>query len=635
MTERILHLLLVDADEVFRLGLRVWLEQFSDLQVAADVASQAAALQILVDQPSPIPETEMAAESPAESLLPPHPDLVILDLDLGDPDGAQGLSLCQQIKSLQATLPILLLTQHQEIPLLAAAFKLGVEGYCLKGIAVTELVAAIRQVTGGQKYWSPDLQTRILATQAVDPEGLQQQAQGQVLDPQETRLWSGVRLRYFLWRSGIAEIDAALVILNAQLQVPSLSWLERAVLTGRRREVLAARWLVNFLLAPATPEPPSTNQGIMVAEAIPIPEPVIGMALGPGESGLAQSPSSVNLASQPFQTLKATLFEATFSKLQSGLQNLTGKPLEIDILRRDKKRELFYIILRQLEEILDDLRFSQVTPLQIPEKRDRILLDLWRSATTEFFGKYYTLRLQTQDSEVNPRPLGGGTREDDVELVAVLLRDAEVVRSAILDQIPFVGEWLEHLLFQTPLIVENRAYAAGSRPATSQAEAILQNLLVQVGNGVIQPLLNHFADVEVIKQTFYDRRLISTRELERFRNALSWNYRLRRYLEEPTHIFESQFRLVVFSDRGLEPKTLYAPRDRELRDLSGLRLAVTLALEVRDTVAPPLRSTVAFFGKGAVYLLTQVVGRGIGLIGRGILQGIGSSWQDLRKRPQK
>ncbi|MEG4329441.1 DUF3685 domain-containing protein, partial [Microcoleus sp. herbarium5] len=33
---------------------------------------------------------------------------------------------------------------------------------------------------------------------------------------------------------------------------------------------------------------------------------------------------------------------------------------------------------------------------------------------------------------------------------------------------------------------------------------------------------------------------------------------------------------------------------------------------------------------GVVYVLTQVIGRGIGLIGRGIIQGIGNSLQDSK-----
>ncbi|MEZ2322328.1 MAG: DUF3685 domain-containing protein, partial [Microcoleus sp.] len=35
-------------------------------------------------------------------------------------------------------------------------------------------------------------------------------------------------------------------------------------------------------------------------------------------------------------------------------------------------------------------------------------------------------------------------------------------------------------------------------------------------------------------------------------------------------------------------------------------------------------------GVGVVYVLTEVVGRGIGLVGRGVIQGIGNSLQDSK-----
>jgi hypothetical protein len=39
-------------------------------------------------------------------------------------------------------------------------------------------------------------------------------------------------------------------------------------------------------------------------------------------------------------------------------------------------------------------------------------------------------------------------------------------------------------------------------------------------------------------------------------------------------------------------------------------------------------------GKGLVFILTQVVGRGLGLIAKGIFQGMGGAWQEGNsKRP--
>ncbi|MCY7381758.1 MAG: DUF3685 domain-containing protein, partial [Microcoleus sp. CAN_BIN18] len=43
---------------------------------------------------------------------------------------------------------------------------------------------------------------------------------------------------------------------------------------------------------------------------------------------------------------------------------------------------------------------------------------------------------------------------------------------------------------------------------------------------------------------------------------------------------------------------------------------------------PRVRAVISLLGAAVVYVLTQVIGRGIGLVGRGIIQGIGNSLQD-------
>ncbi|MBD0343277.1 MAG: DUF3685 domain-containing protein, partial [Coleofasciculus sp. Co-bin14] len=159
---------------------------------------------------------------------------------------------------------------------------------------------------------------------------------------------------------------------------------------------------------------------------------------------------------------------------------------------------------------------------------------------------------------------------------------------------------------------------------------LLQNLIIQVANAVVQPLLNEFADLEKIKQDFYDRRLISSREIARLRNNLSWRYRLSQFLEEPRAIFESRYELFVLNDSGIKKTSIYAPRRQELERLQGIPLLVTFAYEVRDAIAPRLRGTVAWIGRGVVYVLTQVLGRSIGLVIRGVIQGIGNAFQDTK-----
>jgi hypothetical protein len=169
----------------------------------------------------------------------------------------------------------------------------------------------------------------------------------------------------------------------------------------------------------------------------------------------------------------------------------------------------------------------------------------------------------------------------------------------------------------------------------ARSQMLLENMLLQLANAVVQPLLNRFGDVELLKKNLYQRRMMTSRDIARFRNELSWRYRWDQLVNEPRAIFESQYRLLGFTERGIQTKLIYAPRREELEELSGLQRTVTLAVEARDAIAPRFRSLVALVGSGVVYVLTDVIGRGIGLIGRGILRGVGSAWTDPRYRDKE
>ena len=128
---------------------------------------------------------------------------------------------------------------------------------------------------------------------------------------------------------------------------------------------------------------------------------------------------------------------------------------------------------------------------------------------------------------------------------------------------------------------------------------------------------------------------MSSREIERFRNDLSWRYRWDRLINEPKAIFESRHRLYVLTPAGIDTTSIYAPRRTELDRLSGLPLMVTLTMETRDAISPRLRTVISLVGSSVVYVLTEVLGRGLGLVGRGIFQGMGSAWQGSKAKPRR
>lgn len=604
-----INLMLVDSDPIFRQGLLTCLSAYPDLRVVWEAESASSAQQQLQTWFSLAEREDQLENCPQEVLL--------LSLDLPPLTNGQSsaLDFCQFLRTHHPNLPILLLTAIPNSSLLPTILQLGIMGYCPKGLAIADLVTAIRQVATGQPY---QVQT---SSPLLPPS-----------HPPHSPHSPLTRLRRNLRRSGLHQIDRAIVEVSDQLTSQPLSLLDQWVLAGRRRELRAARWVVNQLLTPNRDRLESMQTSASTSAPLP-PLPVIPR--NPPLSSASGSPilpetSSVGTqtillqpgTSSSLRSIQAALFDTTFARLQSGLRNLTHIPLEIDILREDKKRELLSIVLRQLEEILDDLRFSQLEPDQLPAKRAIILQDLWEATTKDFFGRYATLQLTHSPVE--------SLTEPPIDLVDTLFQDGEVVQFSILNKIPEVTDFLAHLLYQAPIMIDETLYSVGTIEAMTHLEDLLQNLIIQVANAVIQPLLNRFGNVVAVKQNFYDRRLLSTREIERFRNNLSWKYRVEQYFGEPTAIFESRYTLFVLQEQGITKSSIYSPRNQEMDELSGIRLAVTLTLEARDAIAPRVRSAISFLGSGVVYVLTEVIGRGIGLIGRGIIKGIGSALQDNR-----
>jgi Protein of unknown function (DUF3685) len=421
------------------------------------------------------------------------------------------------------------------------------------------------------------------------------------------------RIKLQLRQQSIEKIQRQYRMVAQGLEDGSLSWWEWTVLMGQLRELNAAQRLVETLF------PASEVQSISDAQALETDPFPSGRALALSRPVAAALNPDAFAQDANFQTLKSVILDRLTAKLTLPLTNQTDTPLEIDILKTAKKQELCLIVLKQFEALLDELRFSQVLRSQLQLQRQQLLRDLWQSSATDFLGKYRTVAAEAPDASAT-------------EIVPQILLDGAAVDSAILNRVPLFMELLDHLLFHSDLSMDQQVYPAGSSEAILQSEAILGNVVLQISNAVAQPLINRFSAVDELRRDFFDRRWLSTREIERFRNALSWKYRVLQWFVEPTDIFESQYRLLAFSEVGLQYRTVYAPRDLELKTLSGMPFMITLALEIRDAIAPPLQAAVTILGRGLVFVLTQVIGRSIGLVGRGVLQGVGYVRGEVRSR---
>lgn len=71
----------------------------------------------------------------------PTPDLIILDWNLPD---FSGIDICQRIRAGGVTIPILMLTGHDEITDRVKALDAGVDDYLIKPFSIDELMARLR-----------------------------------------------------------------------------------------------------------------------------------------------------------------------------------------------------------------------------------------------------------------------------------------------------------------------------------------------------------------------------------------------------------------------------------------------------------------------------------------------------------
>lgn len=95
----------------------------------------------------------------ALSALQEHnPNLIILDLNLGQEDG---LDLIKDILVYSAKTTILVLSMHDERYYAERALKAGAKGYIMKAEAETQVINAIRTVMDGKIYLSEKEKSRI------------------------------------------------------------------------------------------------------------------------------------------------------------------------------------------------------------------------------------------------------------------------------------------------------------------------------------------------------------------------------------------------------------------------------------------------------------------------------------------
>ena len=145
-----IRVLLIDDHVVMRMGLRMLIENQPGLRVVGEATDRATAIQ---------------------SATREQPDIILLDLDLGD---ESGLDILPELRAVAQAARVVVLTGIRESAEHQRAVQLGATGMVLKEQALDTLVRAIESVYAGEAWLDAGLVAQILAERSrgrdADPE---------------------------------------------------------------------------------------------------------------------------------------------------------------------------------------------------------------------------------------------------------------------------------------------------------------------------------------------------------------------------------------------------------------------------------------------------------------------------------
>jgi len=207
----VIRVLIADDQSLVSAGLRAILEDQDDIEVVAEAADGAQAVELVRRY---------------------QPDVVLMDVRMPVMDGIRATEL---IVRLPATSRVLILTTFDLDEYVYAALKVGASGFLLKDVPRDQIVAGVRTVAAGESLLAPAVTRRLVERFMAAPQRSVPSPRMARLTERETEV-----LRLIARGLSNAEIAQELVLSSTTIKTHVASILRKLELRDRVQAVVAA-----------------------------------------------------------------------------------------------------------------------------------------------------------------------------------------------------------------------------------------------------------------------------------------------------------------------------------------------------------------------------------------------------------
>ncbi len=274
------------------------------------------------------------------------------------------------------------------------------------------------------------------------------------------------------------------------------------------------------------------------------------------------------------------LFRKLYLKFNYNLYNETSSILSIDILNAQTKREIFKIILLELEILVLDIIEADLNINDLQRLNKKMLIDLINKSTVNF----YIGRLNSQHIAIQQQFFVPHTTNK-------VLCEHELLLQYLLNYLVF-GSYIQE---------SNSCGFIMPQIPVKHIEILLDNIVIQVAHIMFSEVIQSKQSVSnllnfLISEKVCNNKYLSIRSIATFRNNLFWFEYIDFYIRHPKMIYNNRYEVWLFSNKGLQSQYIYANREKDLKSLCTTQIILVTLLELQDFIIPKFKSVILYFG---------------------------------------